>query len=400
MEGFLNRYRNITVLLLVLFGQLVLLAVQVKNDQDVRIIRVWTVTAVTPVARALEGVRGGGLGFIRNYIMLRRADEENRQLREENGRLRVENISLKNELARADRAKALQLFQERTPSKMIAATVIATGAGPNSKLVFVDRGTVSGVMRGMGVVTPDGIVGKVTNAYPTTSEVLLITDAEFAAGVVSQMNQARGTLKGDGTPLCRVDYVPPEQKVEVGEMFYTSGDDRVFPRGFPVGVVKAVRGGTPFKDIVVEPSGVQRGLEDVLIVVQGTHQEVPEAQATSQPVYIAPPPPDAASKPATSPTAGTPQAIGTEADKLRNIYKAVGEQQNHNFGEGAPGSKPPDFTKLPNQVPAAGVPSATGVDSPRPPAPGPRPPVSQPPTPNPQPPSKAQPPKTGGPARQ
>ena len=51
MESLLNRYRNITVLLLVIVAQLVLLAVQVKNDQDVRIIRVWTVTAVTPAAR-------------------------------------------------------------------------------------------------------------------------------------------------------------------------------------------------------------------------------------------------------------------------------------------------------------------------------------------------------------
>ena len=46
MESLLNRYRNITVLLLVIMGQLVLLAVSAKNDQDVRFIRIWTVTAV------------------------------------------------------------------------------------------------------------------------------------------------------------------------------------------------------------------------------------------------------------------------------------------------------------------------------------------------------------------
>ena len=54
MESFLNRYRNITVLLLVIFAQLVLLATQVKNDQNVRIIRVWTVTTVMPVAPRIE----------------------------------------------------------------------------------------------------------------------------------------------------------------------------------------------------------------------------------------------------------------------------------------------------------------------------------------------------------
>ena len=111
----------------------------------------------------------------------------------------------------------------------------------------MDRGSASGVERGMAVVTPDGIVGKVIAAYPTASEVLLITDPDFAAGVVSQKNQIHGTLKGQGTPLCKVDYVPSEEKVEPGEWFYTSGDDRIFPRGFPVGVVKAVRPGQPFQ---------------------------------------------------------------------------------------------------------------------------------------------------------
>ena len=49
--------------------------------------------------------------------------------------------------------------------------------------------------------------------------------------MISQKNQVRGTLKGQGTPMCLVDYVPFEEKVEVGEWFYTSGDDRIFPRG-------------------------------------------------------------------------------------------------------------------------------------------------------------------------
>ncbi len=357
MEGFLNRYRNITVLLLVIFAQLVLLAIQVKNDQDVRMIRVWTVTAVTPVARVLEGLRGGSLGFVRNYIMLHDADVENRRLRDENGRLKLENIFLKNELNRADRAKALEMFQSHTPSKMVAATVIATGAGSNSKVVFVDRGTVAGVMRGMPVVTPDGIVGKVIAAYPIASEVMLINDAEFAAGVMSQKHRARGTLKGDGSPLCKVDYVPTEEQVEVGEWFYTSGDDRVFPRGFPVGVVKSVRAAQPFKEILVEPSGLQHGLEDVLILVQGVHQEIPDTPPTSQPVYIAPSP---AGEVADAPAGQPPPATATEADKLRAIYQAAGDAQGHVYGTGTPGSKPPDFTKLPGQVPSGQV-AATGA---------------------------------------
>ena len=290
MESLLNRYRNITVLLLVIMAQLVLLAVSAKNDQDVRFIRIWTVTAVTPVARIIEGLRGGGTGFLHNYILLHDTNQENRRLRAELDRMKMENVFLKNELNTADRAKALQVFQQHTPSKTVAATIIATGAGSNSKVVFVDRGTVSGVQRGMAVVTPDGIVGKVIAAYPTASQVLLITDPDFAAGVVTEKSQVHGTLKGQGTPQCKVDYVAFEEKVEPGEWVYTSGDDRIFPRGFRVGIVKAVRPGQPFKEILVEPSGMQRGLvEDVLILIEGVHQRIPDAPSGMQPIYIAAP---------------------------------------------------------------------------------------------------------------
>jgi rod shape-determining protein MreC len=257
MESLLNRYRNITVLLLVVVAQLVLLAVQVKNDQDVRMIRVWTVTAVTPVARVIEGFRGGGIGFLRNYVMLHDVNAENRRLQTEIGRLKVENIFLKNELNTAERAKALQVFQGHTLSKTLAATVILAGAGSSASVRFLDRGSFSGVQRGMAVVTPDGIVGKIVNSYPSASEMLMVTDPEFAAGVMSQNGQVHGTMKGQGNPtLCKVDYVPFQEKIEVGDVLYTSGEDRIFPRGFPVGVVKEVRNGQPFKEIYVQPAGI------------------------------------------------------------------------------------------------------------------------------------------------
>ena len=354
MESLLNRYRNITVLLLVIMAQLVLLAVSAKNDQDVRMIRVWTVTAVTPVARIVEGLRGGGSGFLHNYVLLHDTNAENKRLQAEVDQLRLENTFLKNELSTADRAKALQVFQAHTQSKMLAAKIVGIGAGSNSKVVLVDRGTVSGVQRGMAVVTPDGIVGKVVAAYPMASHVQLITDPEFAAGVMTK-GGTHGTLKGQGTPQCRIDYVAFEEKVDVGEWVYTSGDDRIFPRGFAVGIIKSVHPAQPFKEITLEPSGLQRGMGDVLIIVEGVHQEIPDTPPNMQAVYIAAPPPGAASNAAETAQGANPSS-GTEADRLESAYKALGQQQGHDFGDNSVGQKPPDYTKVgqPQQAPPAG----------------------------------------------
>src|SRR5271165_4790373 len=143
MESLFYRYRNIIVLLLVIFAQLVLLAWQVKNDSDVPMVRVWAVSAVAPVASAIETVRNGTTGFFSNYFELRNAREQSRQLRTELDRLRLENQFLKNDLASAQRAEALAGFQARTPSKMIGARVIGATPGAGTTSVLIDRGSTS-----------------------------------------------------------------------------------------------------------------------------------------------------------------------------------------------------------------------------------------------------------------
>jgi rod shape-determining protein MreC len=353
MDFFLSRYRHLTVLLIVITAQLLLIAYQVKTNKDIPLIRVWAVTAVTPVEQGLELVRRYTWGFVEDYFVLLGVRGQNERLQRENGQLKIENNYLKAELSTADRARALSVFQARSPSKTVAARVIGNGTGANSKVVFVDRGSTSGVESGMAVVTPDGIVGKVVDAYPTASLVMLITDPTFAAGVVSQKNRVHGTLKGQGHAEGLVDYVQNEEHVDIGEWFYTSGDDRIFPKGFPVGQVTAAPNGKTFKEIYVSPSGMQGGVEEVLIVLQGVHQEVPGGEAAS-PAYTILAAPVTTGAAAAQTGQGAPQAVPepgtlvTDADRLRAIYKEAGIEQKHTYGEGPPGTKPPDFTKIPS----------------------------------------------------
>lgn len=346
MDFFLSRYRHLTVLLIVISAQLLLIAYQVKTSKDIPLIRVWAVTAVTPAETGLELVRRYTWGFVEDYFVLLGVRSQNEKLRRENGELKIENNYLKSELSTADRARALSVFQARSPSKTVAARVIGNGTGANSKVVFVDRGSTSGVESGMAVVTPDGIVGKVVEAYPTASLVMLITDPTFAAGVVSQKNRVHGTLKGQGHTECLVDYVQNEEHVDIGEWFYTSGDDRIFPKGFPVGQITAAPNGKTFKEIYVSPSGMQGGTEEVLIVLQAVHQEVPGGEVAAPGYRILPPPTETTTQ---TPQGGPqPGSLSTDADRLRAIYKDAGVEQKHTYGEGTPGSKPPDFTKIPS----------------------------------------------------
>ena len=330
MDSLLNRYRSIILLLVVLVAQLIFLAYQVKTENDVRVIRVWAVTLITPIAQIAEGTRGAIYGLFNNYFDLRHARDENSQMRSQMNKLKLENQFLKAELNTADRVKALAAFEKQTPSRLVAARIIGTATTSASKIVFLDRGSNAEVEKGMAVITPDGIVGKVLDAYPTASQALLATDPGFAAGVVSQKGHVRGILRGVGSGKCKVDMVQNEEKVDVGEMFYTSGDDRIFPRGLPVGKAAVVREGPQFKDILVYPIGLQNGPEEVLIVLRGVHQVIPEHLDTEETanVYLGDAP-----APAKGDT-GKSAPLATDADRLVNRYKDIGAMEGHKFGEG------------------------------------------------------------------
>lgn len=355
MESLLYRYRNITVLLVAIFAQLILLAWQVKSDNDVPLVRVWAITAVTPVASLIEHLRGFTTGVFSNYFELRDARNQSRSLHTEVDRLKLENQFIKNELAAAQRASSMAGFQARTPSKMIGARIIGATTGAGTKSVLIDRGTANGIRKGMAVVTPDGIVGKVLAVYPLAAQVLAVTDPGFAAGVESQTNHIHGVIKGVGNGVAKVDYIPLGQKIAVGEQFYTSGEDRVFPKGLPVGRVTSVKDGGNFQEILVTPFGLQAAPEEVLVVLDPVHQEIPDTPPTDSPVFLAPDVNPEKAKPENPrETQGVkPPLNESTANRLMDRYRTVGEQQNHKFGEGGPGSLPPNFNLKPIPKPAA-----------------------------------------------
>jgi rod shape-determining protein MreC len=312
------------------------------------------------VARIIESVRSAVAGFFGNYFSLRDIRAEYQKAHQELGRLKLENQHLRAELATADRARALAVFQSHSQSRTIAARVIGTGAGNGSSVRFIDRGIEAGVQKGMAVITPDGIVGKVTSVYALSSQILLVSDSNFGAGVISQKHRLRGTLKGSGFGMVRVEGIPVEAKVEAGEWFFTTGDDRVFPKGLPVGQVRSLRAGPQFQEITLDPSGLAGGLEEVLVVLEGVHAQIPDqGSPAAAPIYLAPPPPPEASP------AAAPSTPGTDADRLRERYKSLGESTGHKYGErGAP----PDFTRLDPpavQPPAQGTPARPAAPPPR-----------------------------------
>ncbi len=353
MEVLLSRYRNLTVLLIVVVAQLLLLAYQVKsnNSQNERLLRVWAVTAVTPMAGVVEGVRRNTIGFLEDYFILLDVREQNRKLKADNDQLRMENVYYRNQLATAEHARALILFQAQSPSKTVASRVIGNSTVATAKAVFIDRGSTSGIEKGMAVVIPEGIVGKVVAVYPLVSQVLLVTDPTFKVGVESQKGHVHGILDC-GSGACVVEQIQNEERVDPGEWFFTSGEDRIFPKGFPVGTVTSVAAGQGSKSITLHLTGTPSAVEQVLVVLHGVHQAIPTTPPVAEEADVKLPPPPADS--GASAPAAKPQ---TEADKILQKYDEIGKQEGHVYGGYT--SNIPNFNPPPQQSnPAAATPAA------------------------------------------
>ena len=359
MESLLHRYRNISVLFVAIIAQIAGVAYQVRQENDVPLLRIWAVSAVTPVASVIENLRSGAFGIFGDFFSARGSRDQSRALRSELDKVKLQNKLLEDELAAAQRAEKLAGFQAHSPSTLLGARVIGATTGMGSRSVWIDRGTFSHVQKDMAVVTPDGIVGKVLEVYQFSSQVLSVTDAGFAAAVVSQKNHTRGVMKGVGSSSAKVDYVPSGQKVEVGETFYTSGEDRIFPSGLPVGKVTDVEEGTTFQEIYVEPFGAEAAPEEVFVILDPVHQNIPDVPAPESPVFLGPDTQAGASN-----TPATPSK-GTQADQIVDQYRKIGAAQNHVIGEGTPGSLPPNFNlKVPGvnaPAVAAGASGGTGA---------------------------------------
>ena len=287
MESVFGRYRNLVVLVVVLFVQILGLAVQVRRARDkdsepTRLIRVWAVGAVTPLEKTLSWMRTSSGGVWHNYFYLRGVRAENRELKREIEQMRLDQARITQDADQAHRLQALLGFKEKFISQTIAAQVIGGTGSELSRSVYIDKGDRDGIKPDMAVLTRDGIVGKVLHVYRSTSLVLLIDDQTSGVGSILEKSRLQGILRGTSSGTVVLEKVMSDETVPVGEQVLTSGGDGVFPKGLNVGTVTKVSAGSDlFLNIHVRPAADLNRLEEVLVVTKvDEKQSAPELATT------------------------------------------------------------------------------------------------------------------------
>jgi len=285
----LGRYRNLIVLVTVLFAQVLGLAVQVKRTSDsepTRLIRVWAVGAVTPFEEGLHWLQTSTSGIWHNYLYLRGVRAENRGLKQEIQQMRLEQARVSQDAEQAHRLQALLEFKEQFISQTMAAQVIGWSGSEQSRSIYIDKGAREGIKPDMAVITRDGIVGKVLQVFGSNplersvSQVLLINDQTSGVGAILDQARLQGILRGTPSGDVVLEKVMSDETVPVGELVLTSGGDGIFPKGLPVGKVTKVSPGSElFLNIRVRPAANLSRLEEVLVVTKIDERQAQPEQA-------------------------------------------------------------------------------------------------------------------------
>jgi rod shape-determining protein MreC len=376
MESVLGRYKNLIVLVCVLFAQVLGLAVQVKRTTDTessRLIRIWAVDSVTPFEKVLNWMHNSSWNIWHNYFYLRGVRAENRGLKAEIERLRLEQIRLNEDAAQARRLQALFAFKEQFISQTKPAQVIGSSGSEQSRAIYIDKGESDGLKPDMAVITVDGIVGKVLKVFHSTSQVLLIDDQSSGVGGILEKSRLQGIVRGTRSGEVVLEHIMTDNPVQPGEVVRTSGGDRIFPKGLPVGTVSQVGNGPDlFLTIRVRPAANLSKLEEVLVVTKLVEQE--PTQLESGPVRAAdilaqrlpsvpdkPPATDPA-KPATS-SAAKPSTDAAKPPAASKPAKPAGVSNAPNTNAANP---PKSDEKVPPKPQAQASPAKTATPSPLP----------------------------------
>ena len=119
---------------------------------------------------------------------------------------------------------------------MILSKVLIDKSSPYLKSIIINRGSKSGVLKGMPVMDKDFLIGRVVETNYLSSRVLLLNDLNSRIPVTFGEDGVQAILKGSGGSRPILEYLPEGYIVEEGKDVFTSGKDGIFFPGSPIGI--------------------------------------------------------------------------------------------------------------------------------------------------------------------
>jgi rod shape-determining protein MreC len=196
--------------------------------------------------------------------------QRNAELEAEVAELQAQIIQLQQDVGETQVLAALVDFvRVRPENDYEAAAVIGRDPSPFLHYVIINRGSNEGILRGMPVVTHQGLIGRIDAVIADASRVQLITDPASSVNVRLQNAETEASLVGSVTGDLTLELIPQDINVQPGDLVLTSGLGGGYPPDLIIGQVINVRSRDfdLFQQATVQPVVDFNRLEIVLVIV-------------------------------------------------------------------------------------------------------------------------------------
>jgi len=195
--------------------------------------------------------------------------DRNAELEAEVSRLQGQVIELQQQVGETEILAALVDFSRANPeSTYKGAAVVGRDPSPFLHYIIINRGSNDGLLRGMPVVTNQGLIGRIDAVIADASRVQLITDPSSAVNVRLQNAETDAVLVGSVTGDLSLDMISQDVNVDPGDVVLTSGLGGGYPPDLIVGQVLNVRKRDYelFQQATIQPAVDFSRLEIVLVI--------------------------------------------------------------------------------------------------------------------------------------
>jgi rod shape-determining protein MreC len=240
----------------------------------------------TPVQSALSRVNRAAVGVWSTYRDWKNVRAENRRLRDEAQQLRIEALRVTETVEENARLRRLLALKEAMPLATLSGEIIAREWGGWVRSLTVNRGRSDQVTRLTAVIAPDGLIGRVVDVRPGASIVQVLTNPASTVGAHVVRTRTPGMVEGEARGTIRFKYMARDgSSIQVGDLVVTSGGGGLFPRGLPVGRVRAIddRGSALFHYAVLTPVVDFARVDEVLLLTGDTRHDVAAAFPAASP---------------------------------------------------------------------------------------------------------------------
>lgn len=217
---------------------LLLLLISIFDPQGFSVLRTIGAEATAPVSKTLSELGGATGNAGDNISAYFNAASKNAEMKRELKKSRIEILEARSLKQENERLKRLLDLDKEVPEAIGMARLISSTSSSSRRMATLGLGTTDGILIGQPVRAPEGLVGRVLEAGPTTARILLVSDSQNVTPVKRASDElpAFATGRGDGTVEIRAINLGTNP-FKGGDLLITSGSGGLYGPGIPVAVV-------------------------------------------------------------------------------------------------------------------------------------------------------------------